>query len=62
MMPHIPYIAEPKGSYYFRPYGVLDIAPIQAEVMQYEVDPRTPYEEDIFEGVYKKMRSGMIKK
>jgi len=62
MMQHIPYISEPKSDYYFRPYNVLQIAPQQSEVMHYGGNIRSPYDNSMFDKVYDKMRSKLVKK
>lgn len=49
---HIPYIAEPKNYYYFRPYNWFHIRDHQQEVMLYSGDPRHPYANEVFQQVY----------
>lgn len=52
MYPHIPYLAEPKTYYYFRPYNWFHIPRQQAEVLNYGADPRNPYANEVFKNIY----------
>ena len=56
MTQHIPYVAEPKNYYYFRPYNWFHIPDQQAEAAIYGTDPRNPYDnrvvfDDLYEGL-----------
>jgi hypothetical protein len=57
MPQHFPYIAAPKNYYYFRPYHWMHIADQQLEVERYGGDPRHPYKNDLFEGVYREIEA-----
>jgi hypothetical protein len=52
LVPHTPYLAEPKLYYYFRPYHWRHILEQQESVMRYGGDPRHPYANREFEGIY----------
>lgn len=51
---HIPYIAEPKNYYYFRPYNWFHIPEHQREVMNHlpPGDPRNPYDARFMQDIY----------
>jgi len=53
LTPHVPYIAEPKDYYYFRPYNWFHIQEQQQDAARYGTDPRNPYDNRIvFDGLY----------
>lgn len=52
MPPHEPYVAEPKLYYYFRPYNWHHIVEQQESVMSFGGDPRHPYANYEFRGIY----------
>lgn len=52
MPPHIPYIAQPKNYYYFRPYNHTHIPVQQQEVRIYGGDPRHPYDNKVLKNIY----------
>ena len=53
MTQHIPYVAEPKNYYYFRPYNWFHLPEQQAEAAIYGTDPRNPYDNRVvFDGLY----------
>ncbi len=54
---HIPYIAEPKNYYYFRPYNWFHIPEQQREVMMHTPpgDPRNPYDTRFMQDIYLQM-------
>jgi hypothetical protein len=53
LTPHVPYIAEPKDYYYFRPYNWFHVQEHQQEAARYGTDPRNPYDNRIvFDGLY----------
>lgn len=52
MVPHMPYDSPTRGTYYFRPYGVVDLFMQQEAVRHWGGDPRNPYSNQIFNRVY----------
>jgi hypothetical protein len=50
--PHTPYVAHPKLYYYFRPYQWRHVLEQQESVMSYGGDPRHPYANTEFLGIY----------
>ena len=50
--PHTPYVAQPKVYYYFRPYQWRHVLQQQESVMSYGGDPRHPYANTEFLGIY----------
>ncbi len=50
--PHTPYVAHPQLYYYFRPYNWYHIPEQQESVMSYGGDPRHPYANHEFQGIY----------
>jgi hypothetical protein len=52
---HIPYLAEPKFYYYFRPYQWFHIPVQQGDVQAFGGDPRHPYDNRIFQSVYQNL-------
>jgi hypothetical protein len=56
MTQRVPYVAEPKNYYYFRPYNWFHIPTQQAEAARYNTDPRNPYDnrivfDELYEGL-----------
>jgi hypothetical protein len=51
---HIPYIAEPKFYYYFRPYNWFHIPVQQDEARAIGLSPYHPYDNRIFQSVYER--------
>ena len=49
---HLPYLAEPKTYYYFRPYNYNHIFMQQEQAMIMGLDPRMPYDNAIFKKVF----------
>jgi hypothetical protein len=58
MYPHCTYFPASHGYYYFRPYHHSHIAIQQHFVRQWGGDPRNPYDNAIFEGIYDGVVSG----
>lgn len=54
MPPRIQYFPEAHGNYYFRPYNHAHIWRQQAIAVSWGADPRNPYSNEIFEGVYER--------
>lgn len=52
LVPHTPYCAEPKLYYYFRPYNWRHIPDQIESVLSFGGDPRHPYANREFEGIY----------
>lgn len=52
MTPHLPYSAEPKTTYYFRPYNHQHIANQQAIAQGWGAPASSPYSNGIFDSVY----------
>lgn len=55
MVQHLPYDAQPKTYYYFRPYNSYHILLQQRQAMEVGVDPKMPYSNAIFQDVFKKL-------
>lgn len=51
-VPHNAYPPVVPGSYYFRPYSVIQLRENQADVMLWGGDPRNPYSNELFQRVY----------
>lgn len=59
MLPHLPYSAEPKTYYYFRPYNYQHIAQHQDIAEQQWAAPRhLPYTNQMFEEIYEQIELG----
>jgi hypothetical protein len=54
-LPHFAYAPPVPGTYYFRPYSVIQLREQQAMAAVWGIDPRTPYSNDIFQRVYSEM-------
>ena len=52
MPQHMPYVAEPKTYYYFRPYNYITIPWLQEEAVLQGASKANPYDTRVFEQVY----------
>lgn len=52
MPQHVPYQAEGRGYYYFRPYHVMHVFAQQEMATRWGADPRNPYDNRFFEKFY----------
>lgn len=53
MIPHLPYDAQPKTYYYFRPYNWMHIHQHQGDAAAWEASPGNPYSNKVFKDLYR---------
>ena len=57
MIPHVAYINPMSSYYYFRPYQFFHVRDQQNEVISYGADPRQPYANLMFPGIYPELEA-----
>jgi hypothetical protein len=55
MYPRTTYYPEAHGYYYFRPYNYVHVAQQQAIAVGWGADPRNPYSNEMFQGIYRQL-------